>query len=95
MADKYVHKISSRYLQKWLRYDIKHVKNGGLLYFHSVFHRSSYLANMEDFRFFLEIFLLSWSLVCLVGVKCCLLFMYMLGRSTFSAVFLVFFSTKC
>ena len=27
MADKYVHKISSRYLQKWLRYDIKHVKN--------------------------------------------------------------------
>ena len=27
MADEYVHKISSRYLQKWLRYDIKHVKN--------------------------------------------------------------------
>ena len=24
MADEYVHKISSRYLQKWLRYDIKH-----------------------------------------------------------------------
>ena len=28
MADEYVHKISSRYLQKWLRYDIKHVKRG-------------------------------------------------------------------
>ena len=27
MADKYVCKISSQYLQKWLRYDIKHVKN--------------------------------------------------------------------
>ena len=27
MADEYVHTISSRYLQKWLRYDIKHVKN--------------------------------------------------------------------
>ena len=27
MADKYVHKISSQYFQKWLRYDIKHVKN--------------------------------------------------------------------
>ena len=27
MADEYVHNISSRYLQKWLRYDIKHVKN--------------------------------------------------------------------
>ena len=28
MADEYVHKISSRYLQKWLRYDIKRVKTG-------------------------------------------------------------------
>ena len=27
MADEYVYKISSRYLQKCLRYDIKHVKN--------------------------------------------------------------------
>ena len=27
MADEYVYKISSRYPQKWLRYDIKHVKN--------------------------------------------------------------------
>ena len=27
MADEYVYKISSRYLQKWLIYDIKHVKN--------------------------------------------------------------------
>ena len=27
MADEYVYKISSRYLQKWLRYNIKHVKN--------------------------------------------------------------------
>ena len=25
MSDEYVYKISSRYLQKWLRYDIKHV----------------------------------------------------------------------
>ena len=27
MADEYVYKISSWYLEKWLRYDIKHVKN--------------------------------------------------------------------
>ena len=27
MSHEYVYKISSRYLQKWLRYDIKHVKN--------------------------------------------------------------------
>ena len=27
MTDEYVYKISSRYLQKWLRYDIKLVKN--------------------------------------------------------------------
>ena len=27
MADEYVHTISSRCLQKWLRYDTKHVKN--------------------------------------------------------------------
>ena len=27
MADEYVYIISSRYLQKWLRYNIKHVKN--------------------------------------------------------------------
>ena len=27
MTDVYVHNISSRYLQKWLRYDIKRVKN--------------------------------------------------------------------
>ena len=27
MADAYVYKISSRYLQKWLSYDIKHVEN--------------------------------------------------------------------
>ena len=26
MTGEYVYKISSRYLQKWLRYDIKHVK---------------------------------------------------------------------
>ena len=26
MADEYVYKISSRYLQKWLSYDIKHVE---------------------------------------------------------------------
>ena len=30
MADEYVHKMSSRYLQKWLRYDIKHVKKQAL-----------------------------------------------------------------
>ena len=27
MSHQYVYKISSRYLQKWLRYSIKHVKN--------------------------------------------------------------------
>ena len=28
MADKYMYKIWSRYLQQWLRYGIKHVKIG-------------------------------------------------------------------
>ena len=28
IADEYVYKMLSRYLQKWLRYDIKHVKTG-------------------------------------------------------------------
>ena len=28
MADEYLYKISSRYIQKWLRYDIKDVKTG-------------------------------------------------------------------
>ena len=27
MADEHVYKISSRYLQKWLSYDVKYVKN--------------------------------------------------------------------
>ena len=27
MADEYVYKTSSQYLQKWLSYDIKHVEN--------------------------------------------------------------------
>ena len=30
MTDEYVHKFSSQYLQKWLRYDIKHVKKQAL-----------------------------------------------------------------
>ena len=30
MSHEYVYKISSRYLQKWLRYDIKHVKKQAL-----------------------------------------------------------------
>ena len=28
MPDEYVYKIASRYHQKWLSYDIKHVKTG-------------------------------------------------------------------
>ena len=28
MANEYAYKISSRYLQKWLSYDIKHIKPG-------------------------------------------------------------------
>ena len=28
MVDEYVYKMSSRWLQKWLSYDIKHVKTG-------------------------------------------------------------------
>ena len=27
MSHEYVYKVSSRYLQKWLRYNIEHVKN--------------------------------------------------------------------
>ena len=30
MSHEHVYKISSRYLQKWLRYDIKHVKKQAL-----------------------------------------------------------------
>ena len=30
MSHEYVYKISSRYLQKWLRYNIKHVKKQAL-----------------------------------------------------------------
>ena len=30
MADEYLYKISSRYLQKWLSYVIKHVENRGI-----------------------------------------------------------------
>ena len=32
MSHEYVYKISSRYLQKWLRYNIKHVKKKQALF---------------------------------------------------------------
>ena len=46
MTDKYVHKISSRYLQKWLRYDIKHVRNRHFS------HHSGTLPWFSEFYFF-------------------------------------------
>ena len=33
MSDEYVYKISSRYFQKWLSYDIKHVENNQICTF--------------------------------------------------------------
>ena len=45
MADDYVYKISSCYIQTWLRYDTKHVKNRH-------FHVISGL--YRDFRFFTD-----------------------------------------
>ena len=33
MAGKYVYKISSRYLQKWLNYDIKRLENSTIFSF--------------------------------------------------------------
>ena len=36
MADEYVYTISSLYLQKWLSYDIKHVKNRYVSTFHVI-----------------------------------------------------------
>ena len=44
MADEYVHNISSRYLQKWLRYDGKRVKTG-------TFHVISGLPWFSEFHF--------------------------------------------
>ena len=43
MSHEYVYKISSRYLQKWLRYNIKHVKNR---------HFSSHFATLPWFSEF-------------------------------------------
>ena len=60
MADEYVYKISSRYLQKWLRYHIKHVKNrhlsrhfGTLVIFRIVF--------FDQFWRFKKVFLVHFS----------------------------------
>ena len=39
MTDEYVHKISSRYLQKWLRYDGKDVKKTGTFHVISGLYR--------------------------------------------------------
>ena len=41
MGDEYLYTTSSRYLQKWLRYDIKHVKNR---------HFSRHFGTYRDFQ---------------------------------------------
>ena len=50
MADEYVYKISSRYLQKWLSYDIKHeLKTTKYAHFH-------YFNFLTDFDFSKSVF---------------------------------------
>ena len=49
MADEYVYKISSRYLQKWLRYDIKHVKNSHFSRNFGILPRFSEFCFLTDF----------------------------------------------
>ena len=49
MADEYVHKISSLYLQKWLRYDIKHVKKTGTFHVISGLYRDFPNFNFDRF----------------------------------------------
>ena len=39
MADEYVHKMSNRYLQKWLRYDIKDLSKTGTFHVVSGLYR--------------------------------------------------------
>ena len=48
MADEDVYTISSRYLQKWLRYDIKHVKNR---HFHVI---SGLYRDFSEFYFLID-----------------------------------------
>ena len=49
MADEYVHTIWSRYLQKQLRYDIKHVKNRHFSRHFGILPRFSELYFLTDF----------------------------------------------
>ena len=67
MADQYLYKNSSRYLQKWLRYDIKHVKNrhfsrhfGTLLWFHEFYFLTDFDASKSALGPFFVFFAKIW-----------------------------------
>ena len=57
MADEYVYKISSRYLQKWLSYDIKHVENNQICPF-------SLFLFFDRFWFFKKCFWVIFRVLC-------------------------------
>ena len=65
MSNEYVYKISSRYLQKWLRYSIKHVKNrhfsrhfGTLPWFSEFLFFDRFWRFKKCFRFIFRVFFL-------------------------------------
>ena len=67
MTDEYVHTILSRYLQNWLRYDIKHVKNshflrhfGALPWFSGCYFLTDFDASKSVLRSFVAFFAKIW-----------------------------------
>ena len=61
MADAYVYKISSRYLQKWLSYDIKHVENNQICPFSLfLFFWQILIFSKSVFGLFFVFFAKSW-----------------------------------
>ena len=76
MADEYVYKISSRHLQKWLRYDIKHVKNrhfsrhfGTLPWFSEFYFLTNFDASKSDLGSFFAFFAKSDLKTCIAALN--------------------------
>ena len=57
VTDEYVYKISSRYLQKWLSYDIKYVENNQICPF-------SLFLFFDRFGFFKKCFWVIFRVLC-------------------------------
>ena len=60
MADEYVHKISSRYLQKWLSYDLKHVEKNKFVHFRYFYFLTDFDFSKGVFGSFFVFFAKSW-----------------------------------